>query len=154
MLRCSRPPAGSSTATSLDLARYFWEEGKPLGDASNEARRTPQNLRLYAGEALRLTGTTFPSDDPSSLVTMSPGPVGVVGVITPWNFPLNLASRKIGPAFAAGNTVVFKPSPFTPLMGERPAASFESAGFPPGVVNVVPGSPWAHAWSPTNGSVP
>ena len=132
--------ADALTATSLDLARELVrEEGKPLGDASNEARRTPQNLRLYAGEALRLTGTTFPSDDPSSLVTMSPGPVGVVGVITPWNFPLNLASRKIGPALAAGNTVVFKPSPFTPLMGERLAASFESAGFPPGVVNVVHG---------------
>ena len=66
-------------------------------------------------------------------------PVGVVGVITPWNFPLNLASRKIGPALAAGNTVVFKPSPMTPLMGERLAAAFVDAGLPPGVLNVVHG---------------
>ena len=66
-------------------------------------------------------------------------PVGVVAVITPWNFPLNLASRKIGPALAAGNTVVFKPSPMTPLMGDRLAAAFVDAGLPPGVLNVVHG---------------
>jgi acyl-CoA reductase-like NAD-dependent aldehyde dehydrogenase len=66
-------------------------------------------------------------------------PVGVVGVITPWNFPLNLASRKIGPALAAGNTVVFKPSPMTPLMGDRLAAAFIDAGLPPGVLNVIHG---------------
>jgi alpha-ketoglutaric semialdehyde dehydrogenase len=66
-------------------------------------------------------------------------PVGVVGVLTPWNFPLNLASRKIGPALAAGNTVVFKPSHLTPAMGERLGEAFVEAGFPPGVVNVVHG---------------
>jgi acyl-CoA reductase-like NAD-dependent aldehyde dehydrogenase len=60
-------------------------------------------------------------------------------VITPWNFPLNLASRKIGPALAAGNAVVFKPSPMTPLMGDRLAAAFIDAGLPPGVLNVVHG---------------
>ncbi len=60
-------------------------------------------------------------------------------MITPWNFPLNLASRKIGPALAAGNTVVFKPSPMTPLMGERLAAAFIDAGLPAGVLNVVHG---------------
>lgn len=115
------------------------EEGKPLGPASNEASRTPDNLRLYAGEAYRLAGATFPADDPDATVYTVRDPVGVVGVITPWNFPLNLASRKIGPALAAGNTVVFKPSPMTPLMGERLGAAFDEAGFPPGVVNVVHG---------------
>lgn len=114
------------------------EEGKPLADARNEASRTPRNLELYAGEAYRLAGSTFPSDD-TPLVYSTLDPVGVVGVITPWNFPLNLASRKIGPALAAGNTVVFKPSPMTPLMGERLAASFIEAGLPPGVLNVVHG---------------
>ena len=103
-----------------------------------EASRTPKNLELYAGEAYRLTGTTFPSDD-TPLVYSTRDPVGVVAVITPWNFPLNLASRKIGPALAAGNTVVFKPSPMTPLMGERLAAAFVDAGLPPGVLNVVHG---------------
>ena len=67
-------------------------------------------------------------------------PVGVVGVITPWNFPLNMPSRKIGPALAAGNTVVFKPSPMTPLMGERLADALTEAGLPAGVLNVVHGS--------------
>jgi aldehyde dehydrogenase (NAD+) len=66
-------------------------------------------------------------------------PVGVVAVITPWNFPLNLASRKIGPALAAGNAVVFKPSPMTPLMGDRLVAALVDAGLPPGVINVVHG---------------
>lgn len=120
-------------------AEMVAEEGKPLADARMEARRTPKNLDLYAGEALRLTGTTFPSDD-GTLAWTTRDPVGVVGVITPWNFPLNLASRKIGPALAAGNTVVFKPSPMTPLMGDRLGAAFAAAGFPAGVVNVVHGA--------------
>src|SRR5690606_2279241 len=62
-----------------------------------------------------------------------------VGVITPWNFPLSLASRKIGPALAAGNTVVFKPSSMTPRMGERLAAALIDAGLPAGVINTVHG---------------
>jgi aldehyde dehydrogenase (NAD+) len=115
------------------------EEGKPLADASNEAGRTPKNLQLYAAEAIRLNGATFPSDDPDATVYTLLEPVGVVAVMTPWNFPLNLASRKIGPALAAGNTVVFKPSHLTPAMGDRLGAAFDEAGFPPGVVNVVHG---------------
>jgi aldehyde dehydrogenase (NAD+) len=122
-----------------DIAREMVrEEGKPLADARNESSRTPKNLELYAGEAYRLSGSVFPSDD-TPLVYSTRDPVGVVGVITPWNFPLNLASRKIGPALAAGNTVVFKPSPMTPLMGERLAATFMDAGLPPGVLNVIHG---------------
>ena len=120
--RCARPgrPA-ARRAGRRHRRRDGAEEGKPLADARNEASRTPKNLELYAGEAYRLTGATFPSDD-TPLVYSVLDPVGVVAVITPWNFPLNLASRKIGPALAAGNTVVFKPSPMTPLMGDRLAA--------------------------------
>jgi alpha-ketoglutaric semialdehyde dehydrogenase len=128
------------TARAEDNARLMVaEEGKPLADARNEAGRTPKNLELYAGEAIRLTGATFPSDDPGATVYTVVEPVGVVGVLTPWNFPLNLASRKIGPALAAGNTVVFKPSHLTPAMGDRLGEAFDEAGFPPGVVNVVHG---------------
>ena len=115
------------------------EMGKPLGAARMEAGRTPKNLELYAAEAIRLTGVTYPSDDAGATVYSERVPVGVVGVITPWNFPLNLASRKIGPALAAGNTVVFKPSPVTPYMGEQLGEAFAEAGFPPGVVNTVHG---------------
>lgn len=114
------------------------EEGKPIADARGEAGRTPKNLELYAGESYRLSGATFPSDD-TPVVYSTLDPVGVVAVITPWNFPLNLASRKIGPALAAGNSVVFKPSPMTPLMGERLSSAFLQAGLPPGVLNVVHG---------------
>jgi aldehyde dehydrogenase (NAD+) len=131
--------ARALAARAEELAREMvTEEGKPLADARNEASRTPKNLELYAGEAYRLGGATFPSDD-TPLVYSVLDPVGVVGVITPWNFPLNLASRKIGPALAAGNTVVFKPSPMTPLMGDRLAEAFAEAGLPPGVLNVVHG---------------
>ncbi|MGH8927069.1 MAG: aldehyde dehydrogenase family protein [Acidimicrobiia bacterium] len=115
------------------------EMGKPLTDARNEVKRAADNFRLYAGEALRLQGTTFPADDPTVQVMTLIDPVGVVGAITPWNFPLSLASRKLGPALAAGNTVVFKPSSMTPLMGERLAAAVERAGLPPGAINVVHG---------------
>ena len=131
--------ADALTARAAQLAAEMTAEmGKPLADATIESGRTPKNLALYAGEAYRLTGATFPSDD-TPLVYSVLDPVGVVGVITPWNFPLNLASRKIGPALAAGNTVVFKPSPFSPLLGNRLAEAFEEAGLPPGVLNVVHG---------------
>ena len=115
------------------------ESGKPLADARNEARRTPRNIELYAGEAYRLCGATFPSDDTPLVYTVR-DPIGVVAVITPWNFPLNLASRKIGPALAAGNAVVFKPSPMTPSAGDQLAQAFIDAGLPPGVLNVVHGT--------------
>ncbi|WP_420637819.1 aldehyde dehydrogenase family protein [Candidatus Poriferisocius sp.] len=132
--------AGVLAAASDEIgAEMVAEMGKPLGMARKEAARTPKNLELYAAEAIRLTGVTYPSDDPGATVYSEREPVGVVGVITPWNFPLNLASRKIGPALAAGNTVVFKPSPMTPRMGERLGEAFVEAGFPPGVVNTVHG---------------
>ncbi|CAN5821470.1 aldehyde dehydrogenase family protein [soil metagenome] len=114
------------------------EACKPLGDARNEAGRTPKNLELYAGEAYRVRGATYPSDD-TPLVYSVLDPVGVVAVITPWNFPLNMASRKIAPALAAGNAVVFKPSPMSPLMGDRLAQAFVDACLPDGVLNVVHG---------------
>ena len=135
LTKASRILAARAEETAAEMVR---EEGKPFADALNEASRTPKNLELYAGEAYRLSGATFPSDD-TPLVYSVLDPVGVVAVITPWNFPLNMASRKIGPALAAGNTVVFKPSPMTPLMGERLASAFVEAGVPDGVINVVHG---------------
>lgn len=136
LARASRLLADRADSIAAEMVA---EEGKPLADARNEASRTPKNLELYAGEAYRLTGATFPSDD-TPLVYSVLDPVGVVAVITPWNFPLNMASRKIAPALAAGNAVVFKPSPMTPWMGERLAAAFVDAGLPSGVLNVVHGA--------------
>lgn len=122
-----------------DLARELVrEEGKTLAEATNELVRTPQNLRLYAGEALRLRGETFPAGG-DSLVLTTREPVGVVGAITPWNFPLNIPSRKLGPALAAGNGVVFKPSEVTPLMGQRLVEVLLDSGVPGSALALVQG---------------
>lgn len=119
-------------------AELVAEEGKLLSAARGEVQRCAGNLRLYAGEALRLGGRTHVVDGAATVSTVV-GPVGVVGVITPWNFPMNLPSRKIGPALAAGNTVVFKPSPMTPLTAHRLYEALAEAGLPDGVVNLVHG---------------
>jgi aldehyde dehydrogenase (NAD+) len=118
-----------------DLVR---EEGKTLAEALNETRRTPANLHMYATEALKLTGQTFPTGDGSMLLTQR-RPVGVVAAITPWNFPLNLPSRKLGPALAAGNGVVFKPSELTPLTAEALVRALLDAGLPTGAIALVHG---------------
>lgn len=114
------------------------EEGKTLAEAQIETRRTPQNLRFFAGEALRLTGETFPTSD-GSMVFTARQPVGVVAAITPWNFPLNIPSRKLGPALAAGNGVVYKPSEVTPLIGQRLVEALLEAGVPGGALGLVHG---------------
>jgi acyl-CoA reductase-like NAD-dependent aldehyde dehydrogenase len=114
------------------------EEGKTLAEARIETRRTPQNLRFYAGEALRLNGETYPTADGSWVFTTR-SPVGVVAAITPWNFPLNIPSRKLGPALAAGNGVVFKPSEVTPRSGQRLVEALVEAGVPSGALAMVHG---------------
>jgi acyl-CoA reductase-like NAD-dependent aldehyde dehydrogenase len=114
------------------------EEGKTLAEARVETRRTPQNLRFYAGEALRLNGETYPTAD-GSWVFSTRSPVGVVAAITPWNFPLNIPSRKLGPALAAGNGVVFKPSEVTPRAGQRLVEALVEAGVPSGALAMVHG---------------
>ncbi|WP_269932658.1 aldehyde dehydrogenase family protein [Aminobacter sp. HY435] len=114
------------------------EEGKTLNEARNEARRIAANFRLYAGEALRLNGETYPSESGQMVLSLRQ-PVGVVAVITPWNFPLSMAARKLGPALAAGNGVVFKPSEITPLMGQRLVEVLLDAGLPPKLVALVQG---------------
>lgn len=118
-------------------AELVREEGKTLAEARNETLRTPQNLRMYAGEALRLTGETYPVAD--GLVLTHREPVGVVAAITPWNFPLNIPSRKLGPALAAGNGVVFKPSELTPLLGQRLVEALLEAGVPGSALAMVNG---------------
>jgi acyl-CoA reductase-like NAD-dependent aldehyde dehydrogenase len=114
------------------------EEGKTRAEATVEVSRTPANLRFYAGEALRTAGQTLPTGD-GSLVFTWRGPVGVVAAITPWNFPLNIPSRKLGPALAAGNGVVFKPSDVTPLLGQRLVDALLEGGVPAGALAVLHG---------------
>ncbi|WP_127784467.1 aldehyde dehydrogenase family protein [Rhodococcus sp. X156] len=118
-----------------DLVR---EEGKTAAEAAFEVSRTPMNLRFYAGEAVRTSGRTLASAEGSWVFTTR-APLGVVAAITPWNFPLNIPSRKLGPALAAGNGVVFKPSEVTPLLGQRLVDALLEAGVPRGALAVLHG---------------
>ena len=116
------------------------EMGKPLGQAKDEFLRSAQCLRFYAVEGQSFTGETFPNDDADMLVYSQREPLGVVTVITPWNFPVSIPARKIAPALITGNTVVFKPSSDAPLSGLRLAEAFIAAGIPNGVLNFITGS--------------
>jgi len=116
------------------------EMGKPLAQAKDEFLRSAQCLRFYAVEGQSFTGETFPNDDADMLVYSQREPLGVVTVITPWNFPVSIPARKIAPALIAGNTVVFKPSSDAPLSGLRLAEAFIAAGIPKGVLNFITGS--------------
>ena len=111
--------------------------GKPIADARGEMGMVAATFRYYAGAPERLSGRTIPVAGGVDMTFREP--LGVVGLITPWNFPLTIASWKMGPALAAGNTVVLKPAELTPLT----ALEFErialAAGLPEGVVNVVAG---------------
>jgi alpha-ketoglutaric semialdehyde dehydrogenase len=115
------------------------EEGKHVTDAKNEVLRSAQTLRYYAVEGQSFTGETFPNDDPNMKVSTEREPIGVVSVITPWNFPLSIPARKIAPALITGNTVVFKPSSDTPLIAVRLVEALQQAGIPRGVLNFVTG---------------
>ena len=123
-----------------DLAETLTrEEGKTLAESTAEVKRAAANFRFYAGQAYLVGGETLPSDEPSTSLYTLRMPVGVVSVITPWNFPLTIPARKIAPALAAGNSVVFKPASLTPLMGIRLGEVLTEAGLPDGVINVVTG---------------
>jgi acyl-CoA reductase-like NAD-dependent aldehyde dehydrogenase len=116
------------------------EEGKSIALAKDEILRSAQTLRFYAIEAQSFSGETFPQDDPEMLVYSAREPLGVVSVITPWNFPISIPARKIAPALATGNTVVFKPSSDAPLIGYRLAEALIQAGLPKGALNFITGS--------------
>jgi aldehyde dehydrogenase (NAD+) len=127
-------------SNASDLARLLTrEEGKTLAESKAEVKRTAANFRFYANEAYLMSGETLPSDEPSTFLYTLRVPLGVVSVITPWNFPLAIPSRKIAPALAAGNTVVYKPASLTPLMAIKLGEVLSEAGLPAGVINVVTG---------------
>lgn len=115
------------------------EEGKALGLSKDEVLRSAQTIRFYAVEGQSFAGETYPQDDPDMLVYSQREPLGVVTVISPWNFPVSIPARKIAPALIAGNTVVFKPSSDAPLSGYRLAQAFVEAGIPKGVLNFITG---------------
>jgi len=116
------------------------EMGKTLNESLGEVQISIDMVYYSAGEGRRLIGETVPSEKRDKYIVYFREPVGVAGIITPWNFPLLLPVRKIMPALIAGNTVVFKPSRETPLVAQQFVQILEEAGLPPGVVNLIQGS--------------
>ena len=120
------------------LARTMTEEqGKPLKAARNEVQYGADFLLWYAEEAKRIYGETIPAPRPDQRFIVMHQPVGVVGAITPWNYPVSMITRKVAPALAAGCTIVLKPAEATPLCAVEIFKIFEEAGIPGGVVNLV-----------------
>jgi acyl-CoA reductase-like NAD-dependent aldehyde dehydrogenase len=127
---------GRATELGTLLAR---EEGKSLREAIGEATRAGQIFRFFSGEALRMGGENVASTRPGVFVDILRQPVGVIGVITPWNFPLAIPAWKIAPALAYGNTVVFKPAELVPGCAHAIVECLAKAGLPAGVLNLVMG---------------
>ncbi len=115
------------------------EEGKTLAEAKGEALRAAQLFHFYAGEALRNPGEKLNSIREGVEVDVMREPLGVVGLITPWNFPIAIPAWKAAPALAAGNAVVMKPADLTPGCAHALAEILDAAGCPPGVFNLVMG---------------
>ena len=123
-----------------ELARTITlEEGKPIADAQGEVRRAMNIIEYAAGEGRRMFGYTTPSELPNTVAYTVRRPLGVVAIITPWNFPIAIPAWKIAPALICGNTLVFKPASITPLSAVKLTEVFEEAGLPPGVLNLITG---------------
>ncbi|HEX8966994.1 MAG TPA: aldehyde dehydrogenase family protein, partial [Chloroflexota bacterium] len=125
-----------------DVARLLTsEQGKPIRDSRIEAERFADNIEIYAGLIAggALAGKHVPLPAQKAMGLVVRRPIGVVGAIVPWNFPLTLMANKIAPAMAVGNTVVVKPASTTPLASLRLAELMLEGGLPPGVLNVVTG---------------
>jgi aldehyde dehydrogenase (NAD+) len=132
--------ADAIEAAGDELARLeSTDTGHPVRDATRlDVPRTAATFRYFGGMADKYEGSVVPVE-PGFLNYVLRQPVGVVGQIVPWNFPLMFTSWKMGPALAAGNTVVMKPAELTPLTSLRVAELAAEVGFPPGVINMVPG---------------
>jgi aldehyde dehydrogenase (NAD+) len=116
------------------------EEGKVLKEAKGEVMKGISLLEFYAGEGFRMHGKTLPSEAHDTFTYTIRRPLGVVGLIAPWNFPWAIPVWKSAPALVAGNSVVFKPAELTPATATLLTAIYEEAGLPPGVFNMLVGS--------------
>ncbi|TVT33382.1 NAD-dependent succinate-semialdehyde dehydrogenase [Marinobacter vinifirmus] len=113
------------------------EQGKPLKASLNEVQYGADFLLWFAEEAKRMYGQAIPSARENQRFLVQKAPVGVVGAITPWNYPISMITRKLAPALAAGCTVILKPAESTPLCAKAMMEIFAEAGFPPGVINLL-----------------
>jgi succinate-semialdehyde dehydrogenase/glutarate-semialdehyde dehydrogenase len=128
-------------ASQDDLARLMTlEQGKPLVESRGEVLYGASFIEWFAEEGKRAYGDTIPSHAADKRIVVTKEPIGVVGCITPWNFPIAMITRKVGPALAAGCTVVAKPASQTPFSALALAVLAERAGLPAGVLNVITGS--------------
>lgn len=127
-------------ANQQDLARLMTaEQGKPFAESMGEVVYGASFIEWFAEEGKRIYGDTIPAPSNDRRIVVVKEPIGVVGAITPWNFPIAMITRKVGPALAAGCTVVLKPAPQTPYCALALAELGARAGIPPGVLNVVTG---------------
>src|SRR5271167_3501919 len=122
---------------SRDMTR---EMGKVLAETRGDVQEAIDMTYLMAGEGRRLFGQTTPSELPNKFAMCVRSPIGVTGLITPWNFPMAIPSWKIMPALVCGNTVVIKPAEDTPLSSHNLVRILEEAGLPCGVANLVAGT--------------
>jgi acyl-CoA reductase-like NAD-dependent aldehyde dehydrogenase len=135
----------AAAAAIVDLHAEQWglelalEEGKTRLEGVGEVRRAAQILRYYAAEGDRPSGEIFASPRAGEQILVTRKPVGVIGVITPFNFPIAIPAWKVAPALVYGNTVVWKPASSVPLLAIRLAQALTQAGLPPGVLNLVVG---------------
>jgi len=138
--RILRKASAHARARAEELGRLMaLEQGKPLAQARGEIAGACDTLDYYAAEAPRIEGWTNPTEDRGYRSWVHWQPVGVCGLITPWNYPVSLLSWKLGPALAAGCTVVVKPTTVTPWSPLAFCAALSEGGLPPGVVNCIPG---------------
>jgi aldehyde dehydrogenase (NAD+) len=132
--------AGEIQSRKAEFAEVITrEQGKLLREALAEVERTVEVLTYLAGEGRRLGGATLPADDARTVAVTRRQPIGPVGLITPWNFPLAIPAWKVAPALVAGCTAVLKPSPLTALSAAMLVECFEHAGVPAGALNLVHG---------------
>jgi aldehyde dehydrogenase (NAD+) len=134
LFRAAALLAERAASIGRDLTR---EEGKTLVEGMAETRRAAAILRYFAGQASEPVGELYASATPGTRLFTQRIPLGVVAVITPWNFPIAIPAWKIAPALAFGNTVLFKPAGLTPLTGNHLVTALVDAGLPPGVINMV-----------------
>src|SRR3954469_17709993 len=138
LFRAAQLLAERKEALARDMTR---EMGKVLDETRGDVQEAIDMTYFMAGEGRRQYGQTVPSELRDKFAMSVRQPLGVCGIITPWNFPMAIPSWKIIPALVCGNTVVFKPSSLTPLSAVNFVKVLEEAGIPPGVVNMVTGGP-------------
>lgn len=137
LAQIARALVARKDALALLIAR---ETGKTLGDSAGEVIRAARIFDFFAGEALRIVGERYESTRPGLMVEVMKEPIGVVGLITPWNFPIAIPAWKIAPALAFGNGVVWKPSEVSSATANALLEIINETALPPGVVNMVLGA--------------